>query len=289
MVSSLCFASPYVYGLITSQTTIKASGIIADMDLGVRPLLRFVVYGDSRSNPSQHTQVVQGIMASDPDIVLHAGDLVTDGRVYDQWNPEYFEPVSPLTNAGIPIYVALGNHEHDASWCYDWFFNGSSRSWYSFDRSGAHFIILDTNKAFSSGSAQYTWLEQDLSSVNAEWIFAVFHHPAFTSGSNGDDSTSVNVRQHLVPLFETYGVDIVFNGHAHFYERSLKDEVYYIVTGGGGGPLYNPNQLANPYQQAVKKAYHHCRIDLTQDSLTFEAVLNDGSVFDSFYLSRFDS
>ncbi len=54
---------------------------------------RLVVYGDSRSNPDTHTKNVQQIMKLNPGIVLNTGDLVASGTVYEQWKPQYFDPL----------------------------------------------------------------------------------------------------------------------------------------------------------------------------------------------------
>jgi hypothetical protein len=86
-------------------------------------------------------------------------------------------------------------------------------------------------------------------------------------------------------VFETYGVDAVFTGHDHLYERSLYNGITYIVAGGGGAPLYAPNQNPNPYQQYAEAAYHYCRATMGATSCLIEAVRPDGSVFDSVELS----
>jgi len=63
------------------------------------------------------------------------------------------------------------------------------------------------------------------------------------------------VQDALVPLFEQYGVDMVFNGHDHHYERTCpiragqcssaqEGGVVYYVTGGGGAPLYKTGARA---------------------------------------------
>ncbi|GAI54662.1 unnamed protein product, partial [marine sediment metagenome] len=98
-----------------------------------------------------------------------------------------------------------------------------------------------------------------------------------------------NVQQHLVPLFEENGVDMVFNGHSHVYERYLHNGIYYIVTGGGGAPL-STLQVDNeePIRQVGETTFHHCVIDVDVpgQSLTMSARYNSGTAFDTITITR---
>ena len=251
---------------------------------------RFAVYGDSRSQPTIHSAVAQAITTSAPRLVLHVGDFTTDGTIDTYWRTEFFNPAASLM-ANIPLLPSLGNHEQNSLLYYTYFDppdggGDYNKQWYSFDYGNCHFIVLDTDISYSPGSAQYSWLLSDLQTTAAEWIFVVHHHPAYSSGIHGGEP---NVQVYLVPLYITYGVDMVFTGHDHLYERSYKDGVYYIVTGGGGAPLHNPNQTYNPYQQYVEETYHHCTIDINGATATFQAMRNDGSIFDSVALSHLPS
>ncbi len=74
---------------------------------------------------------------------------------------------------------------------------------------------------------------------------------------------------------------MVFNGHEHNYERSLVNSVYYIVSGGGGAPLYGM-KYSNPYSQVFVKAYHFCRLSLANNRLDVEVISKDGELIDLF-------
>ena len=248
---------------------------------------RFVVYGDSRTDATAHAAVIQGIIASAPRFVLHTGDFCTDGTNAAQWQSDFFLPAEPLIQS-TPLFPCKGNHEDGSDLYYQYFatpVGGGSygESWYSFDYGDCHFAVLNTNKDFAPGSAQYTWLANDLQTTAAEWRFVVQHHPAYSSGNHGGHS---GVQTYLVPLYEAYRVDAVFAGHDHDYERSYKNGVYYLVTGGGGAPLYPVNVNANPYQQYATTTYHHCVVDLSGATATITAHHNDGSVFDSVTLTH---
>jgi len=268
--------------------------------------------------------MLQHHTASDPiSFILHAGDLVGAGLSYASWQTEFF-PKAATAIHEIPFYPVLGNHEligltdHPLLWYYYFFDlpeNGSAtdeESWYSFDYGNAHFVCLDTNLTvsdfagvplgdhdFRPGSQQDQWLVDDLSAAmsndDVRHLFVCLHHPPYSSGSHAmpmatepidasETNEVLNVRAHLVPLFEQYGVDIVFGGHDHLYERGLRNGITYIVTGGGGAALYPINQVENPYQQYAESVYHYCIVDVSANDLTVKAYRTDGSVLDQLTL-----
>jgi len=82
------------------------------------------------------------------------------------------------------------------------------------------------------------------------------------------------------PIFEYFGVDIVFNGHDHDYERSVINNITYVVTGGGGAPLYDVGHSS--WTVYSEKTYHYCLLNVTSEQLTLQAIKPDGTLFDSF-------
>jgi len=75
---------------------------------------RFAVYGDSRSNPTVHAQVVQAIATGSPRFVLHTADMTADGTIDNNWQTDFFNPAASLP-ANIPLFPSLGNHENNSS------------------------------------------------------------------------------------------------------------------------------------------------------------------------------
>jgi PKD repeat protein len=275
---------------VTSHTATAISAS-ADNTLQTAPAyatpFRFVAYGDSRSYPEIHAGVVAGIVAAAPRMVVHTGDFTNTGNSAADWQTDFFRPAEPLIK-NTPLFPVLGNHENNSALYYQYFSTppgggDNGEEWYAFDYGNAHFIVLDTNVTFAPGSEQYLWLENELKTATAEWLFVVEHHPAYSSGDHGSDP---DVQNYLVPLYETYGVDMVFCGHDHLYERSLKSGIYYIVTGGGSGPLSTPNTTSNPYQQFVESANHYCTMDINGDTAVLEAHYPDGTIFDTVTLSH---
>ena len=244
----------------------------------------FVAFGDTRSNPVVHRQVVSSILSLAPDFVLHTGDLVADGDDSAQWTTFYSIEHDLLSQ--IPFYGALGNHEGGDPCCYfDHFDWPNNERWYSFDHKNIHVIALeiDGHAAYWAGSSQAQWLENDLALTTQPWKVVFFHIPPYSSGSeHGSDK---RVREALEPLFMRYGVDLVFNGHDHDYERSVANGITYIVTGGGGAPLYAKGQ-PDPASVYFTSTYHSVQVSVTGMTLTVAGVRPDGVRFDEFTLHK---
>ena len=245
---------------------------------------RFAVLGDTRSNTQVHSAIVAGIAAARPDLVLHTGDLVDDGSNAGEWD-SFLKIEAPLMQIA-PLYPTLGNHEGGAPAYFQIFRLPGYGQWYSFDYADARFIILKADAYrpadFAPGAEQRVWLEAQLASAAGHWIFVSFHVPLHTSFA--EDPSEVNLRKALAPLFEKNKVTAVFNGHIHSYERVLENGVTYIVTGGGGAPLYSLG-VREPGQQAAALLYHFVLLDIIGNRLTGQAIDKDGKVIDSFEIT----
>jgi len=274
---------------VASEDAVSADSTFRTATEG--PVFSFLVYGDTRTFPENHRAVINAMIANNPGtFVLHTGDIVDDGEEYRNWKREFFDPASDLLR-NTTLFTTPGNHEGDQVWYYRFFDmpmeNSGTESYYSFRYGDSHFIGLNQYDDFVAGSAQYSWIESDLAAAesSARWIFVFFHQPPYTSGSHAGESRALDTQTHLVPLFEQYGVDLVFSGHDHLYERSLKDCVSYIVAGGGGAPLSIPNQNYNPYQVYAERVHHHVKVDVLEDKVEVAAYRNDLSILDEFEIS----
>jgi len=277
----------------------------------------FAVLGDSRpaatgsGSPSPGARAVaQVLQGQDVAFALQTGDLLGRGGVCtgatSAWN-QYVGAYLNLYRATlgrVPLYPTLGNHDLNGGSCgYQAYRDifvlpGNApqgrETYYSFDWASAHCVALDTNADISRGSAQYAWLEHDLQSTQQAWKFVFFHHPAYSSGEHG---STPEVRDNLVPLFETYGVDAVFVGHDHHYERTcpiLRDAcsttaaegVVYYVTGGAGAPLYNVG--SNWFTAYSDSRNHLIRVEVDGNRAQIDAIGTDGQVFDQYTLEQHD-
>jgi len=239
--------------------------------------LTFMVLGDTRTGHDAHQSVVDKMLElGPPPFYLHTGDFVDFGTDLSHWD-KFLEIEHDLMQVST-LYPAMGNHEMNHQNYFD-VLHPPGR-WYSFDRGDAHFISLqvDGYGRYTPGQPQYEWLVSDLAGTSKPWKFVFFHIPPYSSGGHGSD---LNVRQALCPLFEQYGVTMVFNGHDHDYERSVANGVTYIVTGGGGAPLY-PQVHDDPASVYFASVHHFVQVTISGDTLHGVAIKPDGTEFDHF-------
>ena len=245
-----------------------------------------VAYGDSRTLIHDHKAVVNTIMDYEPHLILDSGDLVTDGRILPLWDVFFYITRDLIRN--VPYYPVLGNHEHNSQFYYDLFHlpeggGKENEQWYSFDYGNTHFVCLDSNDRDSA--EQLTWLESDLAQASgeAQWIIVVSHHAFFSSGKHGSYHDEL---LDWVDAFERYGVDMVFNGHDHIYERSFSNGIWYIVTGGGGAPQSPVNEKPNPQQVYAETSLHFCKLRIDGTQIDFEMIRENGTVGDSMTITK---
>ena len=296
----------------------------------------FTVYGDNRSYPKVAENVVKMMTREKIDFICSVGDVVTRGINLSEWVDDYLYPLRWI-GGQVPSYISIGNHEYGGYWEVGEVYpfeervnhplasNGSTEYWYSFDYGNAHFVFIDPNKGdgpkghrIPPGSQQYEWLKHNLeqSRDKAKWTFVFFHQPPYSEcWSGGYYDGEYYIREEIVPLMELNGVDIVFSGHTHDYERGLPHPPYnpetgsgnnaaYIVTGGAGSFLDNhkyyeweqidiPDHPARPNSNESDEGkyyeYHYIVINIDGDILkaTTQKMNGDGSyggVMDSFEL-----
>ncbi|MCD6531011.1 metallophosphoesterase [bacterium] len=245
---------------------------------------KFVAFGDNRSNHDDHQAVVDAIDA-EPDVrfVLNVGDLVSDGSSTDDW--EMFFTVEQDLLADHIVMIARGNH--DLSY-YPWDDDPLEvlfdfENYGSFDYGDVHFVWLNTEDDLDT---QTTWLIYNLALARdnpaIHWIVVWLHRPPFSAGNHGNND---DVRDAFVSVFKRFGVSVVFAGHDHDYERSLPvGGTIYIVTGGGGAPLYDVGIGENTAFSLTTLEY--CLVEV--DSLTMRILAKnpDGEVIDSVFLHR---
>ena len=282
----------------------------------------FLVLGDSGSGSADMFDIANLINASGASFGLHTGDVIYPNGEEHFYDSKFFYPYAQFLATNV-MYMSLGNHDlvtdNGAPYLNNFHLpannlHGTER-YYSFDFGHAHFVALDTNQSTSPGSAQRTWLEQDLAVTTKPWKFVFFHHPPYTAAfliKDGIrfDLANLSVRRNLVPLFELFGVDIVFSGHAHSYERTfpiLQNQVIdqgqdpdyvnpsgpiYVITGGGGASLLgldsSPlNALGSSSLNArAVVAYHIVEISLSDNELIGRAIEPGVGVIDEFRVNQ---
>ena len=257
--------------------------------------VKFLAYGDTRSNPSEH-EIVARVMVSafttDPGyqtLTLQMGDYATQGNNELYWTSDLFHPAYAnmhLMLASLAYQGVMGNHENATPVLYTKYLPYpfvAGRYW-SFDYGPAHFAMVDQYTAWGPGSAQLQWLANDLASSRKIWKFVVLHEPGWSSGNAHPNSPGVQA--YIEPLCEQYGVAMVFAGHNHNYCRAVVNGVQHITTGGGGAPPASPLP-GQPNVVIAAAGGHFCKIAIDCGVLSFQAIrANGGTVIDSFTLTR---
>ena len=248
----------------------------------------FAVYGDSRTRPEHHREVIEGIIDAAPDFVINVGDIVGDGWVFEQYDEQHFGPAQDLMS-NTPMYISIGNHEGEAIFFYNLFSFPSPEKYYVFNYGNARFIVLDTNRLYFWGTPQYDWLESELIRARqdgVEWVFTYAHHPAWSEGWDSPGYYGeILMRSTVIPLMEQYEVDVFFCGHTHDYERGYKNGVYHIITGGGGASL-DTFQNEMEHITVYESRLHFVKAEIVDKMAVFYATDPDGTIFDTWEINH---
>jgi calcineurin-like phosphoesterase family protein/K319-like protein/purple acid phosphatase-like protein len=248
-----------------------------------------LAYGDTRSDPAAQERVVSmmrsayAITPALQSLTLHSGDWVA-GDTEADWTTQFFGsalsyPQIHAFQSEVPITGARGNHEGLGTVYRKYFPSPYVANFYwSFDYGPAHVIVLDEYVTYAPGSAQYTWLTNDLASTTKPWKILVSHEPGWSAG--GGHANNTDLQNYIQPLCEQYGVDFVINGHNHYYSRAVVNGVQHITTGGGGAPLSVPDPTY-PYIVVTNASYHYLELGIQDGSSTMTARRVDGAVIDT--------
>ncbi len=252
---------------------------------------QFVVYGDNRTRHDVHRRVMAAVVKhGTPDFALQSGDMVENGADSSLW-PVFFDIERELLSK-TAFFPTLGNHERNNRLYYEFF--DQALPYYSFDWGQAHFSIMNSDIGNSAASApakasfwaeQTRWLEDDLAkSQDAAFRFVLAHHPPITAVTRrqGDNPEMIA----LMPLFEKQHVTAGLFGHDHNYQHYLKNGVHYVISGGGGAPLYDVDKPPAGITQKVVSTENFVWVKVTGKSAHVEAYTPDGSTIDNFELSQ---
>ncbi|MEO8662482.1 MAG: metallophosphoesterase [Bryobacteraceae bacterium] len=243
--------------------------------------VRFAAIGDMGTGELPQYQVAERMFEFHQkfpfDFVIMLGDNIYGGKSPRDLQKKFELPYKPLLDAGVKFYAALGNHD-DTNQRFYKPFNMEGRQYYSFQKGNAHFFVLDTNYL---DPQQLQWLEKDLAAAKkTDWKICYFHHPLYSSAAFHSSSTELRVI--LEPLFQTYGVQVVFAGHQHIYERVKPQKgITYFTAGAAGelraGDLRKTDLTAAGYD----KDRSFLLVEISGDDLYFQAISRTGLTIDS--------
>ncbi len=265
--------------------------------------VNFVVLGDSGSGSLAQYQIADQMQKANRDLVMHVGDVIYPLFTTNQVDARCFSVYQPHMRS-TPFFFAIGNHDlYAGDFAYlDAFFLPTNavtgtEHFYSFDHGDAHFTVLlqpyASQYLLTPGDNQYNWLTNDLATTAKPWKFIFLHVPIASSGAHRFDdyaqfgtADNIDIRNALLPVAAQYGVQMIFAGHDHNYERfNPMNGVHSIVAGGGGVALRWLAQLDSASSQ-FWVVHHFLRVTVNGDKLSLRAVNTEGQVFDSITVQR---
>jgi predicted phosphodiesterase len=196
---------------------------------------RFAVIGDTGTGDKPQYDIGRRLEQYRQRVDFTFTIMVGD-NIYGSERPQDFQnkfeiPYKPLLDRGVTFYAALGNHDDPNQRFYKPF-NMNGERYYTFTKGKIDFFVLDSNYM---DRKQLDWFERAIKDSKSDWKMAYFHHPLYSSGeAHGSEA---DLRSLLEPLFVKYGMDVVFAGHEHFYERVKPQKGIYYFTCGGSAKL----------------------------------------------------
>jgi hypothetical protein len=244
--------------------------------------VKFGVIGDSGTGDRAQYEVADlmlkfhGVFAFDRVIML--GDNVYGSHSPSGMEQKFARPYKKLIDAGVNFYASLGNHDDPSDVRYAPFNMGGER-YYTFATKHVRFFALDSNQL---DQKQIDWLEKQLKDAKEAWKICFFHHPLYSDA--GTHGSSVNLRVVLEPIFLKYGVNAVFSGHDHVYERLKPQKGIYYFLSGSAGQLRKGDLGSNTYADEAIGYDRDCTfmiVEVSPTSMAFEVVSRTGQVVDS--------
>ncbi|MBM4152668.1 MAG: metallophosphoesterase family protein, partial [Kiritimatiellaceae bacterium] len=218
-ITGLSPATRYYYKIVVGSTTL--TGNFKSAPSSSETDIKFLVYGDTRSNPGDHNTVASRIVdvytadSAYQTMLLHVGDLANDGNSESSWTRDFFprnQSSILKMQSSLPIQATMGNHEGTGTLFKKYFpypFVGD-RYW-SFDYGPVHVSVVDQYVGDGNdvtglilNTAQKNWLINDLSTTTKKFKIILLHHPGWAARGGHDNNNFVMNTLH--PIFKQYGV-----------------------------------------------------------------------------------
>ena len=243
--------------------------------------VRFLVIGDTGTGTEQQ-QELANIMRRYRQVfpfefVLMLGDNMYGSEKAVDYRTKFENVYKPLLDQKIKFYAALGNHDESNQRFYE-FFNMEGQEYYRFKKGDVNFYSLNSNYM---DKKQVDWLNDKLAADTARWKIAFFHHPPYSSG--GKHGSDTKLREIVEPIFLKHGVNVVFAGHEHFYERIKPQKgIYYFISGSAGKLRKGDVKTGSPL---TEKAFDHdmsfMLVEINGDQMHFQVISRTNETVDS--------
>lgn len=263
----------------------------------------FVVWGDNQNGPSTFSDLTPMMADLDPDFAVSTGDCVQNGT-RREFREQLLVPIGPLASR-VPFLVGAGNHERysdpSAALFNEYMSQPGDEHCFGWRYGDLYLVFIDTELSFEVGTPQYDCIVSSFRSdeaTSARFQGAVFHKPPRIEYWFGgviafpDSMEAPRVREFLEPLFETLGVDIVFNGHNHLYAHTPETDggITWVTTGGAGGSLDSLSFIWRvgdwPEIETQISTHHFLYVTVTGGVMEVTAINRDGNPIHEFAIAR---
>jgi len=247
--------------------------------------LKFAVIGDNGTGDRPQYEVgqqmakIHGTFAFD--LVIMLGDNMYGGQSPSDYVKKFEQPYAPLLAAGVKFQASIGNHDRPEQVSYK-LFNMNGQRYYTYARGSVRFLALDSNLM---DRKQLEWVDTTLKDAREDWKICYFHHPLYSHADR--HGASVDLRILLEPIFIKYGVNVVFSGHDHVYERVKPQKgIYYFVSGSGG--QLRPGNMSPSDQTAASfdRDQSFMVVEVAGADMFFQTISRTGQTVDSGVIHR---
>ncbi len=245
--------------------------------------VKIAVFGDTgRGSAEQYHlgRVMNNFRGAFPyETVLMTGDNIYGSDKAEDMRKKFEDVYKDLIAQDVKFYASLGNHDSSNQRFYE------LQEFYKFEKKNVSFYALNTNYL---DARQLDWLKKELAEDKNKWKVAFFHHPPYSSG--GRHGSDEETRKILHPIFVQHGVDIVFTGHDHFYERiKPQDGITYFVAGAGGkirrGDVDDDSTMTDAFYD---RDLSFMMAEFDDDAMHFQVVSRSGNIVDLGTIKRRD-
>ncbi len=215
------------------------------------------------------------------DRVIMLGDNIYGGQGASDMVKKFSQPYKALLDAGVKFYASIGNHDTPANVRYPlWNMNGER--YYTHATKNVRFFALDSNKI---DQKELDWLDAELAKAQEDWKICYFHHPLYSDG--GTHGSAIDVRVLFEPLFIKYGVNVVFAGHDHIYERITPQKgIYHFVEGASGQLRKGDAKASSMMAKGFDRDQTFMLVEIDGAQLSFQTISRAGNTIDSGTIQR---
>jgi predicted phosphodiesterase len=257
--------------------------------LNEKDSVKFGVIGDTGTGGSAQYAIAKLLADARArfsyEFVIMLGDNMYGGESPSDFVKKFERPYKPLLDAGVKFYATLGNHDEPAQRFYKPF-NMDGKRYYTYKKGDVEFFVLDSTYM---NPPQLDWLKDALSKSTSKWKMAYFHHPLYSSGEKHGSEEDLRVL--VEPLFVQAGMDAVFAGHEHFYERIKPQKGIYYFTAGGSAKLRSGNisKRSTITEKGFDSDNSFMLVEVTRDELRFDTISRKGAIVDTGVLPKRES